>query len=44
MKTIETALAVDDALNTLRSVEQQLKMIKEALDNQVDWKAPWRTL
>jgi hypothetical protein len=39
MKTIETALAVDDALNTLRSLEQQLKRIKEELDQQVDWKA-----
>ena len=39
MKTIEIALAVDDALETLRSVERQLKMIKEALDQQVDWKA-----
>ena len=39
MKTIEIALAVDTALETLRSVERQLKMIKEALDQQVDWKA-----
>jgi hypothetical protein len=39
MKTIEIAVSVFDVLNTLKSVEQQLMMIKEALDQQVDWKA-----